>query len=145
MQEEGRGDLRHWLAPPDGEGGCIPKLRTVAGPPKAEKKGQGWESGSPCGLGQSAVTISDERIPYPAPLRPPPAPTLHKRLRSDARGGTPHPGCGPRSPREEKKQAPPRAQTSSSCSCRRRVRPGRQPGLAQHQRPLPLPLYARPH
>lgn len=66
MQEESReGELRHWLAPPDGEGGCIPKLRTVAGPPKAGRKGQGWESGSPCGLGQSAVTISDERIPYP--------------------------------------------------------------------------------
>ena len=73
-----------------------------------------------------------------------PYPGLHKRLRSDARG-TPHPGCGPRSPRKEKRQAPPRAQTSSSCSCRCRVRPGRQPGLAQHQRPLPLPLDARPH
>lgn len=73
-----------------------------------------------------------------------PYPGLHKRLRSDARG-TPHPGCGPRSPRKEKRQAPPRAQTSSSCSCRRWVRPGRQPGLAQHQRPLPLPLDARPH
>lgn len=37
-----------------------------------------------------------------------------------------------------------RGEVPTSCGRRRRgVGPRRQPGLAQHQRPLPLPLYAR--
>ena len=100
LQEAGReGELRHWLAPPDAEGGCIPQLRTAAGPPKAGRQGPGREAGSPCGRGQPAVTVSGERAPQPSP-----APTRDcTSVCAQTRGGTPRPGRGPRP------AAPPRA------------------------------------
>lgn len=65
-------------------------------------------------------------------------------------GGTGMHGCSrtpsPSGPPERSRDAftKPREGSPTSCDRRRRgVGPSRQPGLAQHQRPLPLPLYAR--
>lgn len=98
-----------------------------------------------------APTGEGGRIPQPQRGAGPPgcreearAPALN-RWRSGLRVG---PGSGlPARHRARRREGAgaARAQTSGSRSRRRRVGPGRQPGLAQHQRPLPLPLDARPH
>lgn len=85
-----------------------------------------------------------DSLPPPLPLPPAPARDCTSVCAQTREEGRPVQDAPP-APRREEAGAAKGPTTSSSCSSRGRVRPGRQPGLAQHQRPLPLPLDARPH
>lgn len=137
----GRGVHRFWMAPPSGGG--IREGKTEAGQPRRREKAQ--DGG--IALWQGRTLPQDGFLPG-----------LQEDLPADVSGvDAAHPGPGRASPsgdqgdrkgREEEweeGEGAARARTSSGRSRRRRVGPGRQPGLTQHQRPLPLPLDARPH
>lgn len=131
-----------WHLPTAGAA-AFPSQRPRLDSPGATRTARGWESsedldstaGRSWGLGQLAS-------PRPSADS---LPGQREGVRADARGpdstrGTRHPVR-----REREGAGAAKTQTSASRHSRGRVGPGRQPGLAQHQRPLPLPLDARPH